>query len=324
MKPFESFLAPKLNEFLIYRQNLGYSLDTIRFHLLLFDRYVMEKNAGWHSFQPGFFLDMRSHCQLEKNSVNANIWAVRNFFQFLIRQDHIKRNPLQDIPLLKKNTIVPFIFSPEQTNQLLTAACKRIRKTKYHFLKDLAFYVTAFLLARCGMRISEPLKLQRRHYRRDDRTLYIEKTKFSKDRLVPIPKEVVSEIENYLSVRKCILSHDDSPFLLVRTDQKPLADHQIRLLFHKVLKDTGLDQPKQVIGNVNFLQPSPHSLRHSFAVNTLLKINERGGDPQHALPILAAYMGHSEYKYTSVYLKVTDAMSRKNLVDFSLWQERKE
>ena len=324
MKPFESFLAPKLNEFLIYRQNLGYSLDTIRFHLLLFDRYVMEKNAGWHSFQPGFFLDMRSHCQLEKNSVNANIWAVRNFFQFLIRQDHIKRNPLQDIPLLKKNTIVPFIFSPEQTNQLLTAACKRIRKTKYHFLKDLAFYVTAFLLARCGMRISEPLKLQRRHYRRDDRTLYIEKTKFSKDRLVPIPKEVVSEIENYLSVRKCILSHDDSPFLLVRTDQKPLADHQIRLLFHKVLKDTGLDQPKQVIGNVNFLQPSPHSLRHSFAVNTLLKIKERGGDPQHALPILAAYMGHSEYKYTSVYLKVTDAMSRKNLVDFSLWQERKE
>ena len=324
MKPFESFLAPKLNEFLIYRQNLGYSLDTIRFHLLLFDRYVMEKNAGWHSFQPGFFLDMRSHCQLEKNSVNANIWAVRNFFQFLIRQDHIKRNPLQDIPLLKKNTIVPFIFSPEQTNQLLTAACKRIRKTKYHFLKDLAFYVTAFLLARCGMRISEPLKLQRRHYRRDDRTLYIEKTKFSKDRLVPIPKEVVSEIENYLSVRKCILSHDDSPFLLVRTDQKPLADHQIRLLFHKVLKDTGLDQPKQVIGNVNFLQPSPHSLRHSFAVNTLLKIKERGGDPQHALPILAAYMGHSEYKYTSVYLKVTDAMSRKNLVDFSLWQEKKE
>ena len=324
MKPFESFLAPKLNEFLIYRQNLGYSLDTIRFHLLLFDRYVMEKNAGWHSFQPGFFLDMRTHIKLEKNSVNANIWAVRNFFQFLIRQGHIKNNPLQDIPLLKKNTIVPFIFSPEQTNQLLTAACKRIRKTKYHFLKDLAFYVTAFLLARCGMRISEPLKLQRRHYRRDDRTLYIEKTKFSKDRLVPIPKEVVSEIENYLSVRKCILSHDDSPFLLVRTDQKPLADHQIRLLFHKVLKDTGLDQPKQVIGNVNFLQPSPHSLRHSFAVNTLLKIKERGGDPQHALPILAAYMGHSEYKYTSVYLRVTDAMSRKNLVDFSLWQEKKE
>jgi len=36
------------------------------------------------------------------------------------------------------------------------------------------------------------------------------------------------------------------------------------------------------------------------------------------------YMGHSEYKYTSVYLRVADAQSRKNLVDFSLWQKRKQ
>ncbi|MBW2204595.1 MAG: integrase, partial [Deltaproteobacteria bacterium] len=192
MKPFESFLAPKLNEFLAYRETLGYSLKTIRYHLRLFDRYVMEKNADWDSFEPGFFLDMRSNIKLEKNSVNANIWATRNFFQFLIRQGHMKQNPLQDIPLLKKNAIVPFIFSPGQTNQLLSAICKRIRKTKYHLLKDLAFYVAVFLLARCGMRISEPLRLQLRHYRRDDRTLYIEKTKFCKDRLIPIPKDVVS------------------------------------------------------------------------------------------------------------------------------------
>ena len=324
MKPFESFLTSKLNEFLAYRQSLGYSLKTISYHLRLFDRYVMEKNAGWHSFRPGFFLDMRSNIKLEGTSVNANIWATRNFFQFLIRQGYIKENPLQDIPLLKKNTIVPFIFSPYQTDQLLTAICKRIRKTKRRFLKDLAFYVTVFLLARCGMRISEPLRLQRHHYRRDDRTLYIEKTKFCKDRLIPIPKDVVSEIENYLSVRQSILSHDDSPFLLVRTDQKPPTDNQVRFLFHQAVKEIGLDQPKRVIGNVNFLQPTPHSLRHGFAVNTLLKIKEWGGSPQQALPVLAAYMGHSEYKYTSVYLRVTDALSRKQLVDFSLWQEKKE
>ena len=299
MKSFESFLAPKLDEFLTYRQSLGYSLDAIRYHLLLFDRYVMEKNGGWHSFQPGFFLEMRSNIKLEKTSINANIWATRNFFQFLIRQGHMKENPLQDIPILKKNAIVPFIFSPEQTNQLLTAICKRIRKTKHRFLRDLAFYNVVFLLARCGMRISEPLRLQRHHYRRDDRTLYIEKTKFCKDRLIPIPKAVVSEIENYLSVRRSILPHDDSPFLLVRTDQKPLTDYQIRFLFHKALKDIGLDQSKRVIGNVNFLQPTPHSLRHAFAVNTLLKIRERDGNPQNALPILAAYMGHSEYNGSS-------------------------
>jgi len=95
-------------------------------------------------------------------------------------------------------------------------------------------------------------------------------------------------------------------------------------LFVKALKDIGLDQPRRVVGNVNFNQPTPHSLRHSFAVGTLLRIKQRRESAQNALPVLAAYMGHCEYKYTSVYLRVTDALSRKHLVDFTLWQARKE
>ena len=99
-------------------------------------------------------------------------------------------------------------------------------------------------------------------------------------------------------------------------------DHQY--VFRNSLQKIGLDQGRQVIGNMNFSQPTPHSLRHAFAVNTLIRIKKKGQSPQRALPVLAAYMGHSEYKYTSVYLKVADAQSRKNLVDFSLWQKSKE
>jgi len=117
---------------------------------------------------------------------------------------------------------------------------------------------------------------------------------------------------------------DQSPYLLVRANQQPLTDNQVRRLFIKALKYIGLDQPRRVVGNVNFPQPTPHSLRHSFAVAALLRIKQRGESAQNALPVLAAYMGHCEYKYTSVYLRVTDALSRKQLVDFTLWQERKE
>jgi len=324
MKPFKSFLAPKMDEFLTYRESLGYSLKTLRYHLLIIDRYLRDKTADWHSLRPALFLEMRANLKMEASSVNANLSAARTFFQFLVRRGYYKNNPLQDIPHLKKHTIVPFIFTPEETDQLLEAMCKRFHKTKGYFLTDLAVYMTLLFLARCGMRISEPLKLQRNHYRSDDRTIYIEKTKFSKDRLVPIPQEVATQLENYLSIRKSLLRNDQSPLLLVKGNQRPLSDQQVRRLFHIILDDIGLEQPKRVIGNVNFLQPTPHSLRHSFAVYTLLRIKERGESPQHALPVLAAYMGHSEYKYTSVYLRVTDALSRKQLVDFSLWQERKQ
>jgi integrase len=173
------------------------------------------------------------------------------------------------------------------------------------------------------MRISEPLRLLLNHYRPDDATISIERAKFKKDRLIPLPKAVSTEIDNYLSVRQALRRDDDNPYLLAGSGKNPLNDQQVRYLFHNTLKDMGLKQPRRVIGNVNFSQPTPHSLRHSFAVNTLLKIKQRGESAQNALPVLAAYLGHSDYKHTSVYLRVADAASRKQLVDFALWQKKK-
>ena len=324
MKNFESFLAPQLNEYLLYRQNLGYSIKVSRSYLLIFDQYLRKTNADWDSLKPFFFLDMRANLDMEPRSVNGVFSSVRVFFHFLLRREKVKENPLQDIPPLKENGIIPFVFSHIQTEQLLKAVSDRVGRSEKHLITDLALYVAILLLARCGMRISEPLKLMRNHYRREDGTLYIEKTKFKKQRLIPVPKEAIIEIENYLSVRRTFQPYDMNPYLLAGKNQAPLKPEQVRYVFRNCLKKTGLDQGRQVIGNMNFSQPTPHSLRHSFAVNTLIRIKNKGQSPQRALPVLAAYMGHSEYKYTSVYLKVADAQSRKTLVDFSLWQKRKE
>jgi site-specific recombinase XerD len=324
MKNFESFLAPLFNEYLTYRNNLGYKVKITRFHLMLFDQYLRKINADLDSFKPFFFLEMRANIEMEPRSVNRMISTVRVFFQFLLRRGLVDHNPLKDIPFLKENSIIPFVFSHEQTCQLIKVVCKNMRKNDRYFLTDFAEYLVILIMAWCGMRISEPLKLMKQHYSSDDATLFIEKTKFKKQRLIPIPRAVKSEIENYLAVRKCACPTDQNPHLLSGKGTKPIRDYRIRHVFHKAVKDIGLDQQRRIIGNVNFNQPTPHSLRHSFAVNTLLNIKERGQSPQNALPVLAAYMGHAEYKYTSVYLRVMDAMSRKNLVDFSLWQKRKE
>jgi len=324
MKNFESFLCPQLNEYLVYRKSLGYSTKVSRFHLLVFDRYLMQTNAQWVTLTPFYFLEMRANLEMEPRSVNRVFSSIRVFFKFLLRREYVKDNPLQDVPSLRENSIIPFVFSPEQTDQVLRVLSQRVGRSEKHFLTDLSLYLSVLLLARCGMRISEPLKLMKNHYRSDDGTLYIEKTKFKKQRLIPVPRAAMTEIENYLSVRKSLMPHDQNPYLLAGKNQGPLKAEQVRDVFRKALKKIGLDQGRRLMGNVNFSQPTPHSLRHSFAVNTLIKIKERGESPQRALPVLAAYMGHSEYKYTSVYLRVADALSRKNLVDFALWQKTKE
>jgi integrase len=317
MNKFKSFLAPQLQQYVIYRHNLGYSMKASLSHLKTFDRYLMRKQAGQVLLQPSFFMAMQADLKIEPRSVNNIVASVRVFFNYLVRTDAYSQNPLNDIPYLPENDIMPYIFSPQQVNHLLSAVSSRIRKvSQRRYLKDLSGYMAIVLLARCGLRIGEPLRLKLNDYRFDEKTIYIEKTKFKKDRLIPLPQSVVLELENYLAARRSLLGNVVNNYLLANYAARGLNDHRVRTVFHRAVSDIGLAQTRQIIGNVNISSPTPHSLRHSFAVATLNRVKKRGGSPQNALPVLAVYMGHSEYKHTIKYLKFIDAQQRLGLVNF--------
>ncbi len=322
MNPLNSFLAIRLTDYVAYRQSLGFSTKALCSHLRTFDRYLAKRQKEPVVLPPSFFLELRADLNIESRSVNRVLSTVRMFFGYLVRCGDYAVNPVKDIPLLSENEIIPFIFSAEQVDQLLLAVCKTIRRQPRYFMKDLAVYLDVLLLARCGMRISEPLRLLKHHYRHSERTLYIEKTKFKKDRLIPVPKTVNAQIQNYLNARNNVMGDHHNPYLLAGSRYGGLNPFRIRLIFNQALQTIGIEQPRHVVGRTNFSAPTVHSLRHAFAVNTLLQIKARQGSPQQALPVLAAYMGHSEYKHTVKYLKMVDAGQRQGLLDFVLTRKR--
>ena len=317
MKHFESFMAPQLQQYADYRQTLGYAKKCIKPPLLAFDRYLIAQKATWDQLQPAFFLQLRATISDHPNTVNTILSALRSFFEFLVRQEICDNNPLKDIPPLPERYFVPFVFSPGQTQRLLQAVSQNIRKTPKYFLTDMAIYLAIVLLARCGMRINEPLRVHLDQYCRHDGTVYIERTKFRKDRLIPVPKIALTQVENYLAVRTALRADDQNPYLLAAGKQRRLRDGQVRDAFYQAVKDIRISQPKQVIGNITFGKPLPHSLRHGFAINTLNQIKARGNCPQQALPVLATYMGHRKYQYTAAYLKVKDAKDIAGLIAFT-------
>ncbi len=281
------------------------------------DRYLKQQNTTGDQLQAAFFLKLRAKIIHHPNSVNTILSGIRSFFEFLVRNDICEHNPLKDIPPLPERYFVPFVFSPAQTDLLLQAVCKTIRKSEKHLLFDMAIYLTTVMLARCGMRINEPLRLRRDHYRADEGSVYIQRTKFRKDRLIPVPKAVLAQIENYLATRQVLCPEDQNPYLLAGKKLGPIKDYHIRNIFHQAVKNIRLSRPKQVIGNITFGKPLPHSLRHAFAINTLNQIKARGNCPQQALPVLATYMGHRKYQYTAAYLKVKDAKDIPGLIAFT-------
>jgi site-specific recombinase XerD len=323
MKRYKSFLAPQIEKYLRYRHSLGFAPKPITSHLKAFDRYLSMRKPEPTVLSPSFFLELRADLQLESRSINRVLSAARGLFRYLVRQGVYGVNPVRDIPYLPKNEIIPFLFADEQVDFLLNTLLQGIRHQPRYFLKDLTYYTVILLIARCGLRISEPLRMKLHHYRSEEKTVYIEKTKFKKDRLIPVPLSVARELDNYLAVRESMPECENNPFLFAGVNQNGVNDNQVRFTFHKAVKQIGLNQPRQVIGNTNFSAPIVHSLRHSFAVNTLKRVQARGKPPQNALPVLATYMGHCEYKYTVKYLKMIDAEKRNQFLEFAVQQKEK-
>jgi site-specific recombinase XerD len=318
MRAFESPLGPLLESYISYRASLGYGEKGLRRILLAFDRYVCEQKAGLEDLNASFFLELKKTLQKKPGIFNAMLRSVRGFFAYLVRCQIVAENPLLDIESYAPKAFIPFVFSKEKTAALLCAAQAAIRKQDPDsFFRDYSAYLAIVLLARCAMRIKEPLRLKLADYQSTQKTIYIAKTKFGKDRLIPVPMAVAAQIDTYLNVREALVT-DGNSYLFAGKGAKPLSVKNIYRLFDQSVKAIGIDRKRSTIRDMSFGSPTPHSLRHSFAINTLKAIKQRGGCPQNALPVLSAYLGHSKYRYTAVYLKVLDAEHRKALVDFAI------
>jgi site-specific recombinase XerD len=318
MKLFESFLAPELEEYIQHRVSLGYNGRNQRSLLRPFDRYLEENGYGWDSIEPELFLELRRKLKGESSSINGVLSGVRNFFQFLVLTGQYTHNPLRDLPAIPMAQYYPYIFSQEQIEELLLSIKTRFPDNMKNYLELNSVYMSILLMAKCGLRISEPSRLLVTHYCQNEGTIYIEKTKFQNDRLIPAPGPVMFELEKYMRMRESMFITGQKPNLLVGKKQKSLSANYIYEIFHQAVKDIGINETKRKIGNNTFGAPTPHCLRHSFAVNTLNRIKERGESIWDALPILAIYMGHRKISSTTRYLTVLNVEHRQGLLDFLL------
>ena len=318
MKPFESFLAPELEEYIQHRISLGYNGRNQRSLLRPFDRYLEENEYCWDSIEPKLFFELRRKLKGESSTINGVLSGTRNFFQFLVLMGYYSHNPLQDLPAIPVAQYYPYIFSSNQIDELLLSIRARLPDNQQNDLLHASVYLSILLMAKCGLRISEPSRILVKHYCKNEGTIYIEKTKFQNDRLIPAPKSVLFELEDYLIIRNSTKIKKKNPYLLVDSKQNPLPANKIYEIFRQAVKDVGVHDTKQKIKNITFGAPTPHCLRHSFAVNTLIRIKERGESIWDALPILAIYMGHRKICSTTRYLTVLNAEHRQDLLDFLL------
>lgn len=71
-------------------------------------------------------------------------------------------------------------------------------------------------------------------------------------------------------------------------------------VYHKLLKEAGI--PDRSDGRMHRL----HDMRHTFCVNTLEQMQEKGFDLYTSLPLLSTYLGHRHIRETEHYLRLVE------------------
>ena len=124
---------------------------------------------------------------------------------------------------------------------------------------------------------------------------------FFKDRLVPFGPRLESVLAEYMSEfgRRPGPGPDDAALLSFRSGC-PVSAGTISQTFHHLVTSHAAFVPPPGVS-----PPRPHSLRHSFAVGTLLRWYRSGIDVSERLVHLSTFLGHASLESTAWYLTIT-------------------
>lgn len=226
-------------------------------------------------------------CSLSQRA--RRLGTVVRFARHLRAEDARNEIPPPAFGTENRTRPTPFILTQEQIQQLVQAASE----SGYRTLRRSTYSTLFALLACTGLRVSEAIEL-----RFDDMTtdgLVIRCTKFRKSRLVPLHETTRAGLERYLQQRRAYTPVDDHIFISLR--RKPLLIADVDSAFRTAAHAIGLpDGPSR-------RRPTPHSLRHTFAVRAL-QLCPAGRDAitQHMVA-LSTYLGHGKVTDTYWYLE---------------------
>jgi integrase len=196
------------------------------------------------------------------------------------------------------------IVQPDQVARMLAAA-DELDPTPGSPLLPAVMRIALVLLYTAGLRRGELLRLRLDDVEPRSGVIRIRESKFHKSRWVPLSPSGRSELRRYLR-KRLAAGLDPRP-------SAPLLCNCTRGLHGYT--GTGISRGIHELFNVAGVRdsdghlPRVHDLRHSFAVQALVRWYREGADVQSQLPKLAIYMGHVSIVSTAHYLQFVPQVS---------------
>lgn len=240
----------------------------------------------------------------------TNTWfskytALKGAFRFAISRGELATAPLPTNLPKPLPTVTPYIYSREEIRRLLDAipTCRRLPAR----IAAPTMRAILLLLYGAGLRRGEVLRLTVADVDLPNSLLTIRYTKFFKSRMVPISRDLVKVLGDYMawrSARHPAAGANKNFFL--GEDGEALPPITLGRAFQRLRKDAGIRRT-----DTKRFQPRMHDLRHTFAVHRLTEWYRQGMDAQRLVYHLSVYLGHISLVSTQVYLTMTPELLRE-------------
>ena len=286
-------LARAAKSYLLVRRAVGFALKEAELHLRSFAAYSDTRHQHYVNSQIAIEWARQVPSVYQRARRLAN---VARFARYLRAEDGRHEIPPAVFGSERRPRPTPYILSEEQICQIIQLAAQ----CGYRTLRRDTYSTLFALLACTGLRVSEAIRL-----RYDDITpdgLLVRASKFRKNRLVPLHETAQAGLERYLQRRRPYAPLDDHVFISLR--RKPLLIGDVEQAFQTVAAKMGLPRGR------GQRRPTPHSLRHAFAVRALQTCpDDRDHITRHMLA-LSTYLGHSTPTLTYWYLEAVPELMR--------------
>lgn len=286
-------LTDAVNTYLAIRRAAGFALRCPGIQLKSFATY--SEARGQHSVSSDLATEWAGLARSVSQRA-CRLGTVIRLAQYLHAEDARHEVPSPIFGAERSPRPTPYILTEDHIRQLIDAASR----LGYRTLRR-ATYSTLFSLLACtGLRVSEAI-----HLRYDDITadgLVIRCTKFRKSRLVPLHETARAGLARYLHQRRPYAPLDDHVFVSLR--RKALLPADVDMAFRTAAKHIGLPHGR------GHTRPTPHSLRHAFAVRALQTCPDGRDAICRHMVALSTYLGHSNVANTYWYLEAVPDLMR--------------
>lgn len=294
MSMFATTLANRMESYIALQRSLGYQFRKQAASLRAFVRYVQSSDASGPLSQ-ALAVDFVMTGDLTPNGRAVCYGVIRRFAQYYAAFD-LCTESFDCIALPRSRAVPPpRILSEEELHSLMAAS---MRISTAQPLRGRTVATVIGLLASTGLRSGEALRLDRSDVDVSTGVLQIRKTKFRKDRLVPVHATTLAALQDYARDRDLAIPATTSSAFFVSTRGARLSSSGLRYGFAQACELAGVNATASKALR-------PHDLRHRFAVTRLAHWYQQTADVQSMLPLLATYLGHARYSDTAYYITAT-------------------